>query len=113
MEDKLTVARLLDRLGVPYIEAGNPGPNPKDMEFFPPRGGAEAEKFPAGGVWLHRRKGIRAEEDANVQALRNRGGRPLRQMLGSPCQDILQNYGGGNFAMIADTVAFFMGRASG
>ncbi len=32
--DKLEVARLLDQLGVAYIEGGWPGANPKDDEFF-------------------------------------------------------------------------------
>ena len=32
--DKLRVARLLDRLGVDFIEGGWPGANPKDDEFF-------------------------------------------------------------------------------
>ncbi len=34
VRDKLAVARALDDLGVGYIEAGNPGSNPKDMAFF-------------------------------------------------------------------------------
>jgi 2-isopropylmalate synthase len=34
VEDKLTIARQLDRLGVHYIEGGWPGSNPKDDEFF-------------------------------------------------------------------------------
>ena len=34
LEDKIKVAIALDKLGVSYIEAGNPGSNPKDMEFF-------------------------------------------------------------------------------
>ena len=32
--DKLSIAAELDRLGVEYIEAGNPSSNPKDIEFF-------------------------------------------------------------------------------
>ncbi|HSR15041.1 MAG TPA: hypothetical protein VLL51_04785, partial [Gemmatimonadales bacterium] len=32
--DKIRIAGLLDRLGVPYIEGGWPGANPKDDEFF-------------------------------------------------------------------------------
>ncbi|MDH3499427.1 MAG: citramalate synthase [Acidimicrobiia bacterium] len=32
--DKLRVARLLDELGVDYVEGGWPGANPKDDEFF-------------------------------------------------------------------------------
>ena len=34
VEDKLKIVSQLDRLGVAYIEAGNPGSNPKDLEFF-------------------------------------------------------------------------------
>jgi 2-isopropylmalate synthase len=34
VEDKLRIARELDRLGVHYIEGGWPGTNPKDDEFF-------------------------------------------------------------------------------
>ncbi|MCP3937803.1 MAG: citramalate synthase [Actinomycetia bacterium] len=33
-EDKLRVARQLDRLGVRWIEGGYPGANPKDRDFF-------------------------------------------------------------------------------
>src|SRR5437660_4797783 len=33
-EDKVGVAKKLDELGVPYIEGGWPGANPKDIEFF-------------------------------------------------------------------------------
>ncbi len=34
VEDKLKIAMQLDRLGVPWIEGGWPGANPKDGEFF-------------------------------------------------------------------------------
>jgi 2-isopropylmalate synthase len=34
IEDKLRIARRLDRLGVPFIEGGWPGANPKDVQFF-------------------------------------------------------------------------------
>ena len=34
VEDKLKIAVQLDRLGVPWIEGGWPGANPKDGEFF-------------------------------------------------------------------------------
>ncbi|MEK7798490.1 MAG: hypothetical protein AAB297_01565, partial [Acidobacteriota bacterium] len=33
VEDKLKIVRSLDRLGVPFIEGGWPGANPKDLEF--------------------------------------------------------------------------------
>ena len=51
VQDKIHIVQALDELGVKYIEAGNPGSNPKDMEFFqknfdfralrPPRLGAD------------------------------------------------------------------------
>jgi len=34
LEDKLRIARQLDQLGVPFIEGGWPGANPKDVQFF-------------------------------------------------------------------------------
>ncbi len=34
VDDKLRVARTIDELGVPYIEGGWPGANPKDTAFF-------------------------------------------------------------------------------
>ena len=34
LDDKLKIARQLDRLGVPFIEGGWPGANPKDVQFF-------------------------------------------------------------------------------
>jgi 2-isopropylmalate synthase len=34
VQDKLKIAHQLDRLGVPWIEGGWPGANPKDGEFF-------------------------------------------------------------------------------
>ncbi|WOD41392.1 citramalate synthase [Nodosilinea sp. E11] len=34
IEDKLRIARRLDALGVPFIEGGWPGANPKDVQFF-------------------------------------------------------------------------------
>ncbi len=34
LEDKLKIAHKLDELGVPFIEGGWPGANPKDVQFF-------------------------------------------------------------------------------
>src|SRR5436305_2733975 len=34
LHDKLTIARLLDELGLDYIEGGYPGANPTDTELF-------------------------------------------------------------------------------
>ncbi|HYR63262.1 MAG TPA: citramalate synthase, partial [Actinomycetota bacterium] len=34
VEDKLKILGRLDGLGMPYVEGGWPGSNPKDAEFF-------------------------------------------------------------------------------
>ncbi|WP_107669556.1 citramalate synthase [Cyanothece sp. BG0011] len=34
LEDKLKIARQLDKMGIPFIEGGWPGANPKDVQFF-------------------------------------------------------------------------------
>lgn len=34
VQDKLNIVKILDDFGVTYIEAGNPGSNPKDINFF-------------------------------------------------------------------------------
>ena len=42
-EDKLRIVAALDEFGMNYIEAGNPGANPKDMEFFEMAAGLNLE----------------------------------------------------------------------
>ena len=34
LEDKLRIVHQLDSLGIPFIEGGWPGANPKDVQFF-------------------------------------------------------------------------------
>ena len=34
VQDKINIVKALDELGITFIEAGNPGSNPKDMEFL-------------------------------------------------------------------------------
>ncbi|CAN5388715.1 MAG: hypothetical protein ACR2JP_08805 [Acidimicrobiia bacterium] len=68
--DKLRVARLLDELGVAYIEGGWPGANPKDDEFFT-RARTELDLGTATMVAFGstRKSGIRPEHDKQLAAL--------------------------------------------
>jgi 2-isopropylmalate synthase len=68
--DKLRVARLLDELGVTYIEGGWPGANPKDDEFFQ-RARTELDLANADLVAFGstRRPRVRVEEDPQLEAL--------------------------------------------
>jgi 2-isopropylmalate synthase len=69
LDDKLKIARRLDRLGVSYIEGGWPGSNPKDMAFFQEAPGLSLERAVVVAFGSTRRAGVSAEEDANIQAL--------------------------------------------
>ena len=74
VEDKLRIARQLDRLGVHYIEGGWPGANPKDDEFFERAAtelDLETSTFVAFGST--RRPRGRVDEDLTLQNLVNAG----------------------------------------
>lgn len=69
LEDKLQAVRLLDQVGVQYVEAGNPGSNPKDEEFFHRVAELPLRHAKLVSFGSTRRKGIRPEEDSNLQAI--------------------------------------------
>ena len=66
LADKLTIARMLDDLGVDYIEAGYPGANPTDTSFFAERRPARA-KITAFG--MTRRPGRSTSNDPGLAAI--------------------------------------------
>lgn len=75
VEDKLRIARQLDRLGIPFIEGGWPGANPKDVQFFwqlqeQPLTHAEIVAFCST-----RRPGEKAAGDPMLQAILSAGTR--------------------------------------
>src|SRR5438034_9453573 len=69
LADKLRVARMLDEYGMPYIEGGWPGSNPKDIEFFKAARSMtwQTAKLAAFGSTRHRAN--TAEKDANLREL--------------------------------------------
>jgi len=108
--DKLKIVKVLDDLGIHYIESGNPGSNEKDRIFF-----KEVKKMTLKQARLvafgsTRRKGIEACEDDNVLAL-------LEAQTEVVCifgkswdlhvEEILKTSLEENLRMIEDTVAFF------
>ncbi|HEY9674028.1 MAG TPA: citramalate synthase [Waterburya sp.] len=69
LEDKLRIARELDQIGIPFIEGGWPGANPKDVQFFwqlkeEPLTQAEVVAFCST-----RRPSIAAADDPMLQAI--------------------------------------------
>ena len=69
LADKLRVAKLLDEYGLPYVEGGWPGSNPKDVEFFRAAKGMtwRTARLAAFGSTRHRSN--TATGDPNLQEL--------------------------------------------
>ncbi|MEO9324995.1 citramalate synthase [Nocardioides sp. C4-1] len=107
--DKLTIARLIDGLGVGYIEGGWPGANPKDTEFF--RRAAEEldlrhARLAAFGAT--RKAGVRAADDPQVAALRDSGAGVVTLVAKSHVRHVelaLRTTLAENLEMVRDTVS--------
>ena len=69
VDDKIKVIETLDKLGVNFIEAGNPFSNPAEMQFFQRIAGMKLEHAKIVAFGSTRRKGIRPEEDSNLKSL--------------------------------------------
>lgn len=111
VQDKISIVKALDELGVAFIEAGNPGSNPKDLEFF-----TQAKKLKLKNAKLvafgsTRRKGMAVAEDVNVQSLLTAGtdtvcifGKTWDFQVTEILKASLQE----NLSMIEETIAFFV-----
>ena len=69
LADKIRIARMLDEFGMPYIEGGWPGSNPKDVEFFAAARTMtwQTARLAAFGSTRHRSN--RPETDPNLREL--------------------------------------------
>jgi 2-isopropylmalate synthase len=114
--DKLAVARLLDEIGVGFIEGGWPGAMPKDTEFF--ARAADGELVLKNAVMVAfgstRRAGVAVEDDPQVQALVDSRA-PVATLVAKSdvwhVEQALRTTLDENLAMVSDTVAFL--RAAG
>lgn len=110
VEDKLKIVKRLDSLGVAYIEAGNPGSNPKDLEFFERVGHLKLENSRLIAFGSTRRVGISVDEDANVKSLLKAGTSAVcifGKSWDFQVTDILKTTLSENLRMIFDTVKYF------
>ncbi len=67
--DKLKIVQRLDDLGVGYIEAGNPGSNPKDLFFFERARALKLKHAKIIAFGSTRKPNINAAADNNLQSL--------------------------------------------
>lgn len=110
VNDKLRVAETLDAFGLDFIEAGNPGSNPKDLEFFERAAGLELAQAQLCAFGATRRCNLAVEDDQNVQSLLA-ADTPVVVIFGKSSllhvAEILKTTPEENRTMIFDTVAFF------
>jgi 2-isopropylmalate synthase len=109
VQDKLAVVRALDELGIPLIEAGNPGSNPKDMEFFRLAGSLRLGYARLCAFGPTRKKGVKAAEDTMLASLL--GAETEEVVIVGKTWDlhvtqVLRAVPEENLAMISETVAY-------
>jgi 2-isopropylmalate synthase len=113
LQDKLAVVRSLDELGVRWIEAGNPGSNPKDADFFREAKKLHIENASICAFGATVKKGAKPEEDDGLQKLLSAETETIvifgksslfhaREILGVPPEE--------NLAMITETVRYLISK---
>ena len=70
VQDKLNIVKALDNFGVSYIEAGNPGSNPKDLAFFEQLQKICLKHAKLCAFGSTHRKNMPVEQDTNSQSVR-------------------------------------------
>ena len=113
LADKLRIARMLDEYGMPYIEGGWPGSNPKDIEFFAAARTMrwQTAKLAAFGSTRHRSN--RPTDDPNLREL-VAAETPVVTIFGKSwllhVVEVLGATPQENLDMIADSVGFVVDR---
>jgi 2-isopropylmalate synthase len=69
LQDKLSIAKKLDELGVDYIEGGFPLSNPKDEAFFRDVRELKLKHAKVAAFGMTRRRGMKAEDDPGMKSL--------------------------------------------
>ena len=109
VEDKIKIVKALDDIGVSYIEAGNPGSNPKDMEFFKRIKEVSLKTSKIAAFGSTRRPNTDAKDDNNIKNLLI-ADTDVVVIFGKSwdfqVKDILKTTLEENLKMIEDTISF-------
>ena len=107
LQDKLRIARALDEFGMPAIEGGWPGSNPKDIEFFAAAKKIRWERAKLAAFGSTRHKSNRPEVDANLNALLE-AETPIVTIFGKSwtlhVDEVIEATRAENLAMIAESL---------
>ncbi|MDR1030695.1 MAG: citramalate synthase [Treponema sp.] len=109
IQDKLSLVQVLDELGITWIEAGNPGSNPKDMEFFHRAKHLKLEHARLCAFGSTRKKHIPPKADPHLQSLLDAATETVvifGKSWNLQVTDVLGVSLEENCTMIAETVAF-------
>lgn len=109
VEDKLKIVERLDALGIGYIEAGNPGSNPKDLVFFERVRALKLKHAKIIAFGSTRKPNISAAADNNLQSLllaKTEAVAIFGKSWDYQVTEILRTSLDENLNMIADTIGF-------
>ncbi len=109
LQDKITVARRLDSLGMHYVEGGFPGSNEKDKAFFEQMKAQPLERAKLVAFGGTRKPGSDVESDFNVVALRE-AETPVVTFVGksiaSQVKTVLNTSREENLSMVRESVEY-------
>jgi len=114
VRDKLAIVETLDDLGIPLVEAGNPGSNPKDLDFFREVRGLRLKHARLAAFGATRRPGVAVTDDPQVRSL-VAAGTPVLVIFGKSWDlhvtEVLKTTLDENVRMVRDTLAHAKTRA--
>ena len=111
LADKLRIARMLDEYGMPYVEGGWPGSNPKDIEFFAAARKLRWQTARLAAFGSTRHRANRAADDQNLREL-VAAETPVVTIFGKSwllhVTEVLGATAAENLDMIADSIGFLV-----
>ncbi len=113
VRDKLEICSALDALGVAVVEAGNPGSNPKDREFFSQATGLGLRHAVISAFGSTCRPGLAPADDPQIAELLDAGTSTIC-LVGKAWRfhvaEILKTTDAENLRMIGDSVSWLVSR---
>ena len=113
VEDKMKVLHALDAIGVPYVEGGWPGANPRDTEFFRLAARENLRSSTLTAFGMTRRAGERAEDSPVLREVLD-AGTPVVCLVGKSWDlhvtEALRTTLDENLAMVGESIALLVAR---
>ena len=109
LDDKIKIAKILDSIGIHYIEGGWPGSNPKDVAFFKRIKEIELKNAKIVAFSSTRKINTPIEKDSNIATLLE-AGTPAVSVFGKSwdyhVKEALRTTLEENLSMIYDTISY-------